>query len=189
MILSDRDIRYWMNKGEIGLQGYEDLEDQIQPASIDLHLGVGMIEYAKNSQLYPNWSNHIANTHYNKGEKCTITDLLDDAYDVYPGRFYLGTTQERIKLGNNIGARIEGKSSLGRKGLVVHCTAGWIDPGFEGEITLEIFSVMPCIQVLKPGDKIAQICFFKLSSEVERPYGPERGSKYQNQRGPTRSRG
>jgi dCTP deaminase len=173
MILSDRDIKYWMEKGQIGLENYNDLQDQIQPASVDVHLGKGMIEFASS---------------YNRPRVVKQWELTGESYEIWPRNFYLGTTQERIKIGNRIGARIEGKSSLGRKGIIVHCTAGWIDPGFEGEITLELFSVMPCIQILKPGEKIAQICFFLLSSEVERPYGPDRGSKYQGQRGATPAR-
>ncbi len=183
MILSDRDIREFLRKGKIGLENYNDLDDQIQPCSFDVHLGKEIRTYKapyKSINDAANYSTQILES----------LDTIKDEVIIYPvwgGYFYLGTTQERIKIGHGICARIEGKSSLGRKGIHVHSTAGFIDAGFEGELTLEIYSVMPCIQILKPGQKIAQISFHLMTSDCERPYGKERGSNYQGQRGPTES--
>lgn len=185
MILSDRDIEWFLEKKEIALEGYTNLQDQIQPNSIDVYLGPQIIEYRCgniNGIVYgcdPIEEKLIAGP----------TEKID-AFAIMPGRFYLGSTIERLRLGPKVCAKIEGKSSLGRRGIHVHSTAGWIDSGFEGQLTLEIHSVMPCVQFLEPYTKIAQICFYLLSSECRRPYGDKtRQSKYQGQLGPTPSKG
>ena len=108
---------------------------------------------------------------------------------LHPGEFVLGSTLERVKLGNDVVARLEGKSSLGRLGLLIHSTAGFIDPGFEGHITLELSNVATLPIAIFPGMKIGQISFYQMTTEAEFPYGsPELGSKYQGQSGPTASR-
>ena len=109
---------------------------------------------------------------------------------LHPGEFVLGTTLERLTLPDDIVARIEGKSSLGRLGLLIHATAGFVDPGWSnGQITLELSNVAPLPIRLWPGMKIAQLSFMRMDAPAERPYGhPELGSKYQGQKGPTPSR-
>jgi dCTP deaminase len=113
----------------------------------------------------------------------------DEAFILHPGEFVLGSTYEYVSLPNDIAARLEGKSSLGRLGLLTHSTAGFVDPGFQGHVTLELSNVATLPIKLWPGMKIGQLCFFQLSSPSENPYGSEKyGSRYQGQRGPTASR-
>ncbi|MGB1101350.1 MAG: dCTP deaminase, partial [Pontimonas sp.] len=112
-----------------------------------------------------------------------------EAFVLHPGEFVLGATFEVVTLPDNVAARLEGKSSLGRLGLLTHSTAGFIDPGFSGHVTLELSNVATLPITLWPGMKIGQLCFFRLSSAAEHPYGSEKyGSRYQGQRGPTASR-
>jgi dCTP deaminase len=122
-----------------------------------------------------------------------LTELVevegDEPFILHPGEFVLGSTVERIRLPDDLVARLEGKSSLGRLGLLIHSTAGYVDPGWDGYLTLELSNVANLPITIYPGMKIGQISFFRLSSPAERPYGStERGSKYQGQRGPTASR-
>lgn len=114
----------------------------------------------------------------------------DEPFVLHPGEFVLGSTLELITLPDDVAARLEGKSSLGRLGLLTHSTAGFIDPGFTGHVTLELSNVATLPIILWPGMKIGQMCFFALSSAAERPYGsdPATGNRYQGQRGPTASR-
>jgi dCTP deaminase len=122
-----------------------------------------------------------------------LTELVevkpDEAFILHPGEFVLGSTSEYVKLPNDLVARLEGKSSLGRLGLLIHSTAGYVDPGFEGHLTLELSNVANLPITIYPHMKIGQISFFQLTSEAENPYGSGKlGSKYQGQRGPTPSR-
>jgi dCTP deaminase len=113
----------------------------------------------------------------------------NEAFILHPGEFVLGSTYEFVSLGDDIAARLEGKSSLGRLGLLTHSTAGFVDPGFKGHVTLELSNTATLPIKLWPGMKIGQLCFFQLSSASENPYGSEKyGSRYQGQRGPTASR-
>lgn len=113
----------------------------------------------------------------------------DEPFILHPGEFVLGSTYEFVKLPEDIAARLEGKSSLGRLGLLTHSTAGFVDPGFQGHVTLELSNVATLPIKLWPGMKIGQLCFFQLSSPSENPYGSAKyGSRYQGQRGPTASR-
>ncbi|MEN9740797.1 MAG: hypothetical protein RLZ72_1063, partial [Actinomycetota bacterium] len=113
----------------------------------------------------------------------------DEPFILHPGEFVLGSTFELVTLPNDVAARLEGKSSLGRLGLLTHSTAGFVDPGFSGHVTLELSNVATLPIKLWPGMKIGQLCFFRLTSESENPYGSEKyGSRYQGQRGPTASR-
>src|SRR5699024_2416381 len=112
-----------------------------------------------------------------------------DPFVLHPGEFVLGATLERVELPDDLAGRLEGKSSLGRLGLLTHSTAGFIDPGFGGHITLELSNVANLPITLWPGMKIGQLCLFRLSSPAEAPYGSaSTGSKYQGQRGPTASK-
>jgi dCTP deaminase len=122
-----------------------------------------------------------------------LTELVEvkeeEAFILHPGEFVLGSTREYVKLPNDLVARLEGKSSLGRLGLLIHSTAGYVDPGFEGHLTLELSNVANLPITIYPNMKIGQISFFKLTSEAENPYGSSAvGSKYQGQRGPTPSK-
>ncbi len=113
----------------------------------------------------------------------------EEPFILHPGEFVLGATLERVRLGNDIVARLEGKSSLGRVGLLIHSTAGFVDPGFDGYLTLELSNVANLPIAIYPGMKIGQISFYQLSTDADNPYGSDAaGSKYQGQRGPTPSR-
>ncbi|GAA5001028.1 dCTP deaminase [Actinopolymorpha pittospori] len=181
MLLSDRDIRIELDKGRVVLDPFEPAF--VQPSSID----VRMDRYFRvfENHRYP----HIDPAE----EQPDLTRLVEvekgDAFILHPGEFVLASTYEVITLPDDIAARLEGKSSLGRLGLLTHSTAGWIDPGFSGHVTLELSNVATLPIKLWPGMKIGQMCFFRLSSPAERPYGSaEYGSRYQDQRGPTPSR-
>src|SRR5438034_3847553 len=155
----------------------------MQPSSIDVRL----------DRWFRIFNNHLY-THIDPSvpqEDLTAAVEVSDGEPLvlHPGEFILGSTLEIISLGNELAARIEGKSSLGRLGLLTHSTAGFIDPGFSGHVTLELSNVATLPIKLWPGMKIGQLCVFRLSSPAEHPYGSEKyGSRYQGQRGPTPSR-
>ena len=119
-----------------------------------------------------------------------LVEIADGgAFILHPGEFVLGSTSERVSLPNDLTARVEGKSSLGRLGLLIHSTAGFVDPGFDGHITLELSNVANLPITIYPGMKIGQISFLRMTTPADNPYGSAAtGSKYQNQRGPTPSR-
>ena len=181
MILSDRSIKDHIAAGRIVMTPYD--ESLVQPASIDIRLD-GRFRVFRNyrySCIDP------------KALQEDLTELVevgpDEPFIVHPGEFILGNTVERIKLGDDLVARLEGKSSLGRLGLIVHATAGYVDPGFEGNITLELSNVANLPIRLYPGMKVGQISFFIMSNPADRPYGhPSLGSKYKGQSAPTASR-
>jgi dCTP deaminase len=181
MLLSDRDIKAEVETGQIALDPYQ--PEMIQPASIDVRL----------DRFFRVFENHRY-PHIDPAEdQAELTRLVepksDDPFILHPGEFVLASTFEVITLGDAIAARLEGKSSLGRLGLLTHSTAGFIDPGFSGHVTLELSNVATLPIKLWPGMKIGQFCFFRLSSPAEEPYGSDRyGSRYQGQRGPTPSR-
>ena len=181
MLLSDRDILAAQADGHISLDPWT--PEMVQPASIDVRL----------DRFFRLFNNH-AYTYVDPAEnQGALTEQFEVASDepwiLHPGEFALGSTWEYVKLDNTIAARLEGKSSLGRLGILTHSTAGFIDPGFEGHITLELSNVSTLPVKLWQGMKIGQMCFFQLSSPAEHPYGSkETGSHYQGQRGPTPSR-
>lgn len=181
MIFSDRSIRESIADGTIVIDPYE--PSYVQPSSVDLRVGNGfrVFENHKYSEIDP------------RSPQDDLTKLIevegDSAFMLHPGEFVLGTTLEKVKLGNDVVARLEGKSSLGRLGLLIHSTAGFIDPGFEGHITLELSNVATLPIAIYPEMKIGQISFYKMTTAADFPYGsPELGSKYQGQSGPTPSR-
>ena len=181
MILSDRDIREAIRAGQIGLEPFD--EADIQPSSVDLRV----------DRYFRTFNNHRYAHIDVKDEMSELTELVDvkpdEAFILHPGEFVLGSTLEYVKLPNDLVARLEGKSSLGRLGLLIHSTAGYVDPGFEGHLTLELSNVANLPITIYPEMKIGQISFFKLTSPAENPYGSKKvGSKYQGQRGPTASR-
>lgn len=181
MLLSDRDIRLELDSGRIGLDPLD--LGMIQPSSIDVRL----------DRFFRLFDNHKYPHIDPATDQPDLTRLVevegDEPFVLHPGEFVLGATYELVTLPDDVAARLEGKSSLGRLGLLTHSTAGFIDPGFSGHVTLELSNVATLPITLWPGMKIGQLCFFRLSSPAEHPYGSEKyGSRYQGQRGPTASR-
>lgn len=181
MLLSDRDIRTELESGRVVLDPYEPA--MIQPSSIDVRL----------DRFFRLFDNHKYPVIDPSADQPDLTRLVEveggEPFVLHPGEFVLGSTYESVTLPDDVAARLEGKSSLGRLGLLTHSTAGFIDPGFSGHVTLELSNVATLPILLWPGMKIGQLCFFRLSSASEFPYGSERyGSRYQGQRGPTASR-
>jgi dCTP deaminase len=179
MILSDRTIREEIDAGRIVIDPFD--ERCVQPSSVDLHVDSQFRVFANNRYPYIDV----------KQEQPDLTELVetkpDEPFILHPGEFVLGSTLERVALPNDLVARLEGKSSLGRLGLLIHSTAGYVDPGWDGFLTLELSNVANLPITLYPGMKIGQISFFRLTTEAEKPYGSA-GGKYQGQRGPTPSR-
>ncbi|MBI2144994.1 dCTP deaminase [Candidatus Woesearchaeota archaeon] len=181
MLLSDKSIREAIAKGKIAVKPF--FEDCIQPSSIDVHLD--------NKFLLFNRAKHgVIDVKQKQEDLMTPVEIKDDEpFILHPGEFVLGSTLESIKLANDVAGRIEGKSSLGRLGLLIHSTAGYIDPGWEGNLTLELSNVSPLPITLYFKMKIGQISFTTMSTPVERPYGSkELGSHYQGQKVPIASK-
>ncbi len=181
MIFSDRSIRDAIATGRIEIDPFDD--SLVQPSSVDVRVDRGFRVFE--NHRYP----HIDP----REPQDDLTKLVvadgDEPFILHPGEFVLGSTLERVRLGTDVVARLEGKSSLGRLGLLIHSTAGFVDPGFDGHITLELSNVANLPIAIHPGMRIGQISFYQMTSEAEHPYGSsEVGSKYQGQRGPTPSR-
>lgn len=181
MVLSDRTIRRLLDEGRIGIDPYD--PSLMQPSSLDVRVD-RYFRVFRNSR-YPFIDVKAAQEE--------LTELVqvdgDEAFILHPGEFVLGSTLERVTLPDDLVARLEGKSSLGRLGLLIHSTAGFIDPGWDGHVTLELSNVANLPITIYPEMKIGQLSFVQLSEAAERPYGSEGiGSKYQGQRGPTPSR-
>ena len=181
MLLSDRDIRAEIAANRVGVEPFD--EAMIQPSSVDVRL----------DKFFSVFENHKYSVIDPSTEQAELTREViaegDEPFILHPGEFVLASTYEVITLPDDIAGRLEGKSSLGRLGLLTHSTAGFIDPGFSGHITLELSNVANLPVKLFPGMKIGQLCLIKLSSPAEHPYGSEKyGSRYQGQRGPTASR-
>ncbi|GAA2085533.1 dCTP deaminase [Aeromicrobium tamlense] len=181
MLLSDRDILAEIDAGRVALDPYD--ASMIQPSSIDVRLDKFFRVF--DNHKYP----HIDPAQDQSDLTRDVEVAGEDAFILHPGEFVLGSTYEYVTLPDDVAARLEGKSSLGRLGLMTHSTAGFIDPGFQGHITLELANVATLPIKLYPGMKIGQLCFFRLTSAAENPYGSAKyGSRYQGQRGPTASR-
>ncbi len=181
MLLSDRDIRSCVDSGRVRLEPWD--PQMIQPSSIDVHL----------DRFFRLFNNHKYPVIDPAADQPELTRLVDVSAEgsliLHPGEFVLGSTYEKVTLADDVAARLEGKSSLGRLGLLTHSTAGFIDPGFSGHVTLELSNTATLPIALYPGMKVGQLCFFQLSSAAEKPYGSgASGSRYQGQRGPTASR-
>ncbi|MDH6138008.1 dCTP deaminase [Kitasatospora sp. MAA4] len=181
MLLSDKDIRTEIDKGRVVIDPFD--PTMVQPSSIDVRL----------DRFFRVFENHRYPHIDPSEEQPDLTRLVepegDEAFILHPGEFVLASTFEVISLPDDVASRLEGKSSLGRLGLLTHSTAGFIDPGFSGHVTLELSNVATLPIKLYPGMKIGQLCLFRLSSPSEHPYGSARyGSRYQGQRGPTASR-
>jgi dCTP deaminase len=181
MILSDVTIREEIKAGRIQIDPFD--ESCIQPSSIDLHVDAQFRVFANSRYPYIDV----------RREMPDLTELVEvaegDPFILHPGEFVLGSTLERVGIPDDMVARLEGKSSLGRLGLLIHSTAGYVDPGWDGYLTLELSNVANLPITIYPAMKIGQISFFRLSTPAERPYGSSQTkSKYQGQRGPTASR-
>ena len=187
MILSDRSLREQLDAGRIVIDPLD--ESLIQPSSVDVRI----------SHLFRVFRNHSRGVIDVKEDMSNLTEPIempvgadgigDEAFMLHPGEFVLGSTYERIAVPDDLVGRVEGKSSLGRLGLLIHSTAGFIDAGFDGHITLELANVASLPITLYPGMKIGQISFMEMTSPADKPYGQgATGSKYQGQRGPTPSR-
>jgi dCTP deaminase len=181
VLLSDRDIRAELKSGQLGIDPFED--DLVQPSSVDVRLD-NLFRVFNNTRY-----THI-DPSVRQDDLTTLVEPKEgEPFVLHPGEFVLGSTLERCTLPDNLAGRLEGKSSLGRLGLLTHSTAGFIDPGFTGHITLELSNVANLPITLWPGMKIGQLCLLRLTSPAEHPYGSSKaGSKYQGQRGPTPSR-
>jgi len=181
MIFSDRTIKESVASGRIIIDPYDD--DMVQPSSVDLRCG----------SVFRVFENHKYPLIDPKAPQEDLTTAIeatpDEPFILHPGEFVLGSTLEVVGLADDIVARLEGKSSLGRLGLLIHSTAGFIDPGFKGQVTLELSNVANLPIAIYPEMKIGQVSFYDLSTPAEHPYGSTAaGSKYQGQSGPTPSR-
>ncbi|RKN36876.1 dCTP deaminase [Streptomyces hoynatensis] len=181
MLLSDKDIRTQIETGRVRIEPYDPA--MVQPSSIDVRLDRYFRVFE--NHRYP----HIDPSVEQPDLTRTIEPPGDEPFILHPGEFVLASTYEVITLPEDLASRLEGKSSLGRLGLLTHSTAGFIDPGFSGHVTLELSNVATLPIKLWPGMKIGQLCMFRLTTPAERPYGSAGvGSRYQGQRGPTPSR-
>jgi dCTP deaminase len=181
MILSDHTIREEVAAGRIVIEPFDD--GCVQPSSVDLHV----------DRFFRVFRNHSQRVIDVKDDQEELTELVevreDDALILHPNEFVLGVTTERVALPADLVGRLEGKSSLGRLGLLIHSTAGFVDPGFDGHLTLELSNVANLPITVYPGMKIGQISFLRMTAPADAPYGSaELQSKYQHQRGPTPSR-
>lgn len=181
MLLSDRDIKAEIDSGRVGLEPYD--EAMVQPSSIDVRLD-------KYFRLFDNHKYPFIDPAEDQPDLTRLIEIeRDEPFILHPGEFVLGSTFEVVTMPDDLAARLEGKSSLGRLGLLTHSTAGFVDPGFSGHVTLELSNVATLPIKLWPGMRVGQLCFIRLSSPTENPYGSAKyGSRYQGQRGPTASR-
>jgi len=181
VLLSDRDIRAELADGRLGLDPFDPA--MVQPSSVDVRLD-------RYFRLFDNHKYPFIDPAEDQPELTRLIEVdPDEPFILHPGEFALGSTYERVSLPDDVAARLEGKSSLGRLGLLTHSTAGFIDPGFSGHVTLELSNVATLPIKLWPGMKIGQVCYFRLTSPAENPYGAgPYGNRYQGQRGPTASR-
>jgi len=181
VILSDRDIRAALASGRIAVDPLDG--DAIQPSSVDVRVDDAF-------RVFANHRHPLIDVRQPMPDLTELVKVGDDEpFILHPGEFVLASTYERLRLGDDLVARVEGKSSLGRLGLLIHATAGFVDPGFDGWLTLELSNVATLPIAIYPRMRIGQLAFFGLSSPAERPYGSaELNSKYQGQRGPTASR-
>ena len=184
MILSDTDILSRLADGDLVIEPLDNPDLQVQPASVDLRLGNEFLEFNRTNIgcIHPEREDEI--------EEYVTETIVDDGdeFVLHPGDFVLGTTRERVEIPPDLLAKVEGRSSLGRLAVIIHATAGIVDPGYNGQITLELSNLGTAPVALSPGMRISQLIVHQLKSPADRPYGVERGSKYQEQTGPQASR-
>jgi dCTP deaminase len=178
LILSDRDLREEIAAGRLIIEPFD--PTMVQPSSVDLHVDSKFRIFANTRYPYIDVKKRMED----------LTELVEVApgepFILHPGEFVLGSTLEHVQLPDNLVARLEGKSSLGRLGLLIHSTAGFVDAGWSGHLTLELSNVANLPITIYPGMKIGQLCVFQMTSPAERSYGVT--GKYQGQRGPTPSK-
>lgn len=183
MLLSDRDLEAALDSGRIVIDPIANRSVQIQPCSVDLRLSHRFVVFRPSATAFIDPELHDAST---------FTESIDipegGQFVLHPGEFVLASTVERVEVPDDLVAKVDGRSSLGRLAIMIHATAGFVDPGFRGAITLELSNVGRLPVALRPGMRICQVSFETLSSPCRRPYGVARGSKYQGQEGPTPSR-
>jgi dCTP deaminase len=181
MVLSDRSIKEALAEGRLIIEPLGD--DCVQPSSVDVHVD-------RHFRVFRNHSQRVIDVREAQEDLTELIDVGDETPMIlHPGEFMLGSTTERVALPDDLVGRLDGKSSLGRLGLVIHSTAGFIDAGWDGHITLELSNVANLPITLYPGMKIGQISFFQMTTPADRPYGSSGlGSKYRGQQGPTPSR-
>jgi dCTP deaminase len=181
VILSDIDIRKAIVDGRISIEPFD--ESDVQPSSVDLHVD-------RYFRVFHNARYPFIDVKKPMEELTELVEVKEDEpFILHPGELVLGSTLESVRLGDDLVARLEGKSSLGRLGLLIHSTAGFVDAGWEGHLTLELSNVANLPITIYPGMKIGQISFYQMTSEAENPYGSKKvRSKYQGQKGPTPSR-
>jgi dCTP deaminase len=183
-ILSDKDLKKCIDDGKIVIDPLTD-EKQIQPSSIDMRIGdeFKVFRVIRKPFIDPKDDDDIASYM----ESLTVED--GEAFIIHPNEFALATTYEYVKVPDDLVARVEGRSSMGRLGVTMHVTAGYIDPGFEGKITLEISNIGAMPVALYPGQRVCQLVFETMTTPAEKPYGhPDRNSKYMGQKSPESSR-
>lgn len=183
-ILSDKTIKEYLEEGKIVIDPLKD-EQQIQPSSVDMRLGdeFKVFKVIRKPYIDPKDEEDIAEYM----ESSTVPE--GEAFIIHPNEFALATTQEYVKVPNDLVARVEGRSSMGRLGVTMHVTAGYVDPGFEGRITLEISNIGAMPVALYPGQRVCQLVFETMTTPAELPYGhPKRNSKYMKQLKPESSR-
>ncbi len=185
VILSDKDIKKYLKEGKIEINPLKNVERQIQPSSVDLRIGSEFkgFKIIKKPFIDPkdteDLDSYMDSMHVEDGE----------SFIIHPNEFALATTYETVKIPDDLVARVEGRSSMGRLGITMHVTAGYIDPGFEGKITLEISNIGKMPVALYPGQRACQIVFETMTSPADKPYGhPDRDSKYMGQTRPESSR-
>jgi dCTP deaminase len=180
VVLSDRTIRRLLDEGRIEIEPYD--ESLLQPSSVDVRVD-------RYFRVFHNARYPFIDVREPQEDLTELVKVADEPFILHPGEFVLGSTLERIRLPDDLVARLEGKSSLGRLGLLIHSTAGFIDPGWDGHVTLELSNVANLPITIYHGMKIGQLSFVQLSEPAESPYGSGGlGSKYQGQKGPTPSR-
>jgi len=184
MILSDRDILARLEAGDLVVEPLDDPDLQVQPASIDLRLGREFLEFQRTNIpcIHPNSEQEV--------DEYVEETVVEEGgeFILHPGDFVLGTTKERVEIPPDLLAHVQGRSSLGRLAIVIHATAGVVDPGYKGQITLELSNLGTAPVALTPDMRISQLILTEMKRPAERPYGEERGSKYQDQKGPQASR-
>ncbi len=183
MILSDKDIKSYLAEGKLEIEPLTNPEQQIQPSSVDLILSneFRVFEHTEKAFIDPLKDGGLE-------EYTRLKKVEDGPFIIHPGQFVLGSTKERVKIPYDLVGRLEGRSSLGRLGIVVHSTAGYVDPGFYGTLTLEIGNMGNMPVALYPGMRVCQLTLVKMSSEPERTYDKKPDAKYLGQKSPEASK-
>lgn len=184
MYLPDIAIMRRLEAGDLVIDPLTDPDQQIQPASVDVRLGNEFLEFNQSriSCIHPDKDHEV-------DDYLTETAIEDgEEFILHPGDFVLGTTKEYVEIPADLVAKVEGRSSLGRLAVIVHATAGFVDPGYHGQVTLEMANLGVAPVALTPDMRIGQLVFTEMTEPADRPYGEERGSKYQGQQGPQASK-